>query len=325
MTQLSRLALQQLQRFLGALFRPGELIELRFIESWASQGKKQSRIVRPAAWLHPDQLATQYDDLLEFADTTRANVYFGVCPRVGPGDTSDRSIRTVRCLWCDIDSTTPGEAFGRWKDSRIPMPSIVVCSGSGVHAYWLLTQDVVTSRERARLAVILPNFYRSFGGDHVQNLSRILRLPGTLNYKDARNGRPPQMCALCQCDERLRYPLKAFERWFDPAPDRQRHATRTAASASPDSSVKEILARNAETALLVFQLQKPTPDRSRRDFAVICGLLRLGLSEEEIWTLVAGTSKFQTAGRAYFDRTLANARQRLVLGDSSRGGRRAYG
>jgi hypothetical protein len=74
-----------------------------------------------------------------------------------------------------------------------------------------------------------------------------------------------------------------------------------------------------DVSLLVFQLEKAAPDRSRRDFAVVCGLLRLGLSPEEIWSLVANQSKFATAGRRYFDRTIANALQRLSADEPGNG------
>jgi hypothetical protein len=46
----------------------------------------------------------------------------------------------------------------------------------------------------------------------------------------------------------------------------------------------------------------------------VCDLLRLGLSREEIWQLVARGSKFESNGRPYFDITIANA-EKTVLAD----------
>ena len=51
MTTLQPEANEEFERFLAAIFLPDELIELRFIESWLSRGKKNSRVVRPARWL----------------------------------------------------------------------------------------------------------------------------------------------------------------------------------------------------------------------------------------------------------------------------------
>ena len=133
MNKLRQTARQQLEQFLSALFRPEELIELRFIESWLSQGKKQSRVVQAAQWLQRDDVIARHDELSEFAKRTRANLYFGVCPRSHEGDADDRSIEMVRCVWCDIDRTTAADAYRRWTAAGIPPPSIVVSSGSGIH------------------------------------------------------------------------------------------------------------------------------------------------------------------------------------------------
>lgn len=314
----------QLAQFLSALFRPEELIEIRFIESWLSQGKKQSRVVQLAQWLLRDEVIARQGEFTDFADRTRANLYFGVCPRPRAGDADDRSIETVRCVWCDIDRTTAADAYRRWTAAGIPPPSILVCSGSGVHGYWLLEQDLTSLADRWRMAAMLPRFYAAFGGDHVQNLSRIMRLPGTLNYKDARNGRPPLPCTLCACDPDLRYPLHAFSRWFD-------HSDKERPSRSPAESrkvVSQVLVgqapcRSAQVKDLVDRLDRRSRDRSRRDFAVVCDLLRLGLSREEIWELVAGTSKFESGGRPYFDLTITNAERVAFGGQTDRSQLRA--
>ena len=142
-------ARQQLEQFLSALFRREELIELRFIESWLSRSKKRSRVVRAAEWLTPDEVLARHGDLTAFARRERANIYFGVCPRAQPGDADDRSIQTVRCIWCDVDRVTVEEVRRRWSEAGIPRPSIVVSSGSGVHAYWLLKADLTSPAERA--------------------------------------------------------------------------------------------------------------------------------------------------------------------------------
>ena len=77
------------------------------------------------------------------------------------------------------------------------------------------------------------------------------------------------------------------------------------------------LTKSANIATLAARLDLPNHDRSRRDFAIVCGLLRLGLSAEEIWAIVVGKSKFETGGRAYFELTLANAEQAVSLAASS--------
>jgi len=307
-------ARRQLEQFLSTLFLPDELIEVRFIESWVSHGKKRSRVARPAEWLRRDEFVSQHDDMSRFARCERANVYFGVCPRPSTGDSQDDSIQTVRCLWCDIDCVTAEEAYRRWEDARIPPPSIVVSSGSGIHGYWLLDCDLRSQRERAVVTAMLPHFYRSFGGDHVQNLSRIMRPPGTVNYKDTRNGRAARPCTLHACQPNVRYALDAFAHWTRLARRVQQPPPARLVSARPATVALSdaTLARQAKIMEIVRNLDHPSPDRSRRDFAIVCDLLRLGLTREEIWPLVARGSKFESNGRPYFDVTIANAERTLL-------------
>lgn len=310
----STTARRQLERFLTALFLPDELVELRFIESWMSRGRKKSRVVRSAEWLRPQDFLSQHTELTSFAKKSRANIYCGVCPRDRDGDSHDDSIETVRCVWCDVDQVTAEEAEKRWRDADVPRPSLVVGSGSGIHAYWLLERDLQTAEDRHRFAAMLPHFYRSFGGDHVQNLSRILRPPGTMNFKDARNGRPPLPCTLLACNAKLRHPLQAFSPWIRQAEAKVCSKTSSRSSGLPDAASRAApLNGNAEVMELVSRLDRPSSDRSRRDFAIVCDLLRLGLAGEEIWELVRHSSKFESNGRNYFDHTITNAERRVRL------------
>ena len=315
MKWLQQDARRQLEQFLSTLFLSDELIELRFIESWVSRGKKHSRVARAAEWLRREEFVSQYREFADFALRERANVYFGVCPRPGKGDSQDNCIETVRCLWCDIDNVSAADAFERWNKAGIHRPSIVVSSGSGIHGYWLLDHDVRSPQGRGLITAILPHFYQSFGGDHVQNLSRILRPPGTVNCKDARNGPPPRPCTLLSCQPALRYPLSAFSRWIELSEreERQSRMSSSQAKSPTEVSARRTLAASAEATMLVQQLVKPSRDRSRRDFAVVCELLRLGLTKEQIWPLVCGRSKFESNGRPYFDLTIANAERRMLV------------
>jgi hypothetical protein len=310
-------ARRQLEEFLSALFLPDELIEIRFIESWVFRGRKRSRVARSAQWLRPHELISCYDDITEVARREFANVYFGVCPRCHDGDSHDQAIETVRCVWCDIDDIDVEQANARFDEADIPVPSIVVNSGSGIHAYWPLEVELKSPAARSTIAAMLPYFYRSFGGDHVHNLSRVLRLPGTFNYKDARNGRPPLPCKLCSCDSAMRYPLETFRHWIELAESEPQLIPTSPCSSELDRFSRDgFFNDRAEALELVSRLDRPTPDRSRRDFAIVCDLLRLGLAREAIWQLVSSRSKFESNGRSYFDVTIANA-ERTILLDST--------
>lgn len=90
-------------------------------------------------------------------------------------------------------------------------PSILVKSGMGLHAYWLLDQEFVISnkKERTEAKSFVANFHAGVNSfvapvefDHVQDISRMLRVPGftNLKYEDQ-----PLTVELISCDPALRY------------------------------------------------------------------------------------------------------------------------
>ncbi len=87
-----------------------------------------------------------------------------------------------RCLWVDID---PEEGRDQ-RDIRVeineftPGPSVVVDSGRGIHAYWVLDH-----LETNHKAIEHRNYWLAtqLKGDHVHSIDHVLRVPGTLNWK----------------------------------------------------------------------------------------------------------------------------------------------
>ena len=77
-------------------------------------------------------------------------------------------------------------------------------------------------------------------------------------------------------------------------------------------STEEILrdhARPQRVRRLVSRLNRNNTDRSKRDYAIVCELIRLGLRERDIWSLVHEKSKFATDGWRYFVTTFYSASQ----------------
>ncbi len=139
-----------------------------------------------------------------------SDVYFGVGlisgdPR-GRGKFED--VAGIGCLWADIDfastvhpnpSLPAGLEDARWILDQMPLPaSIVVHSGHGVHAYWLLHEpwifeDDASRKSAARIAkgwhglVCKTAAKRGWSLENLGDLTRVLRLPGTINHRDAQN------------------------------------------------------------------------------------------------------------------------------------------
>lgn len=160
---------------------PGERIELRAIapdrspsQHWATtvcEGERTALALAPAA-----------------------HIYFGVALRRG-GGTANHCTR-AGCLWADIDAKLWSDAPDPLSAARVAInrftlpPSAVVCSGAGYHVYWRLAAplDLHKPGARVRLESLNAAVARALCGqgrapDHVQDVARVLRLPGTLNHK----------------------------------------------------------------------------------------------------------------------------------------------
>jgi P4 family phage/plasmid primase-like protien len=346
--------------FLRALFSESDTILFRPIETWVEAGKKRSRVdyrntcYRKAV---PALLQITLRQLLKLAGQERLNLFFAVCRRLGTEGRFDLAwqIRTVRVLWADIDNVTVEEALGRVAKAALPIPSIVVNSGSGVHLYWLLDQvyliddvgdppAVLTewidgkegkkrprkfiteagSNERLYLDVranvpdlspkaicaqdVLAGIAAAIGGDHTQDLSRLLRLPGSLNRKDERNGRSPLACELVKCDPTLKYPFGIFATFADRSPDKARRQ-QIAAVALPLPKALTPTKHDKLNALITACATAPVGERSGADWHLVCTAIERGWPQAEVWGAVASVGKFAEAGEPYFFRTWAKAVQ----------------
>jgi hypothetical protein len=107
----------------------------------------------------------------------RTDVYVGVAPRSRQGGTR-QAVDRVHVLWADLDSPDAKDALRAFR----PLPSIVIGSGSGLHAYWSLWPPIgpdEAERANRRLA-------HALGADpRATDAARILRPPETFNHKGA--------------------------------------------------------------------------------------------------------------------------------------------
>ena len=153
----------------------------------------------------------------------KSQVYFGINRRShllsigergGNGDVGNISI-----IGMDIDVSDPKEP-----DKELPQsleealtlletfslkPSFTISSGVGVHAYWALNEEIeiTNDQERKDAQELVRSFYRGFAQfahpfkfDSTHDLSRMLRFPGSWNFKDPEN--PRQVVFLSENPER---------------------------------------------------------------------------------------------------------------------------
>ncbi|HSH80026.1 MAG TPA: AAA family ATPase [Herpetosiphonaceae bacterium] len=154
---------------------------------WTAPGKR-------ATWWQPHEPVP--------VPSGRNNVYFGVHPTTAIPSTNARGeqkppaevrsqiayIAAVNCLFGEFDAKHFDDKAATLAhiETLDPPPSTIVDSGGGYHCYWLLEQPFVcgddADRQRAKRAQA--GWVQHVGSDDdAKDLARVLRMPGTHNYK----------------------------------------------------------------------------------------------------------------------------------------------
>ena len=162
------------------------------------------------------------------------------------------------------------------------------------------------SPKAQHLQDILAGIAKALDGDHTTDLSRLLRIPGTLNRKDQRNGSEPVPTALIECDPARRYSLATFEPLKSPSAETER-SKQIAAMPLPKPRKISLSKADKLAELIAACSIAPAGSRSEPDFALCCYAIRNGIAKDEVWTQVEQVGKFAEQGRRYFDVTWENA------------------
>lgn len=169
------------------------------------------------------------------------------------------------------------------------------------------------SPKAQHLQDIIAGIATAIGGDHTIDLSRLLRVPGTLNRKNERNGQEPRPTQLIECDASRRYPISTFEPFAARAPQVK---VRQQIAAMPLPRTRKLSANRSDklAQLVAASAIAPAGTRSEADFAVCCYAIRNGIAKEEVWAQVEQVGKFADHGRRYFDLTWENAEHDVRVG-----------
>jgi len=193
-----------------------------------------------------------------------------------------------------------------------PKPSVCVFSGGGYQIYFKLETPIeiggdINKAESAKLYNMQLEYL--YGGDQTHDVSRIFRLPGSLNYPNKikrAKGQQVELAKVIYFDEDLTYPLSAFTK----AAGVQETGSEKGFSNSgnitisgnlkPAEDIDEII-KWAEDAggeipdhilILIGQGDDPDDpgryngDRSLALFACVCGLVRAKLSDDQIYSII---------------------------------------
>lgn len=223
--------------------------------------------------------------------------YFGVLPRLAKTGTADGVAEGGRVLWADLDTKSRPKAAAFDALGRVTVPpSIIVDSGYGYHAYWLLSNTPTWETARATMKGIA----LAVGGDNVSDKARVLRLPGTHNHKRDDHTDPLSQASapvrLVKYDPiNTAHPISDFIDYADMG--RERPAVEHRAPTSPwDPEAHPIPDR-------LSQRMDEEPGKGFRSefvYSVVCSLVELGLDDSEIEDRIR--SHPQGVGVKYFEK-----------------------
>jgi hypothetical protein len=223
-------------------------------------------------------------------------------------------------------------------------PTIVVSTGNGAHAWWLFKEPYIfDDEERKQAASLVARWHtllrlnaasRGWAFDRLSDLARVLRVPGTTNFKDPNNPKPVTVHSTSD----RRYNLSDFEEWLDeaaiPDPDAQEQAAREWAERFKDkplvikleARIPQDLLKGWMEADLRFRntwlrQRHDLKDQSQSgyDLALACFGVDAGLTEQQIVDLIIHhrclhQQKHRTR-LDYYQRTITKASKRNAGSD----------
>ena len=254
-------------------------------------------------------------EMMQWLDRIGAthNLYFSVGEPLA--DFSKKAERTdmARVWWFHVDvDPRAGEDIGMEQQrslgllqrppAPLPPPTVVVFSGGGHQGFWKLREPIeingseaaAEDAKRYNLAIEL-----ALGADNVHDISRIMRLPGSVNRPDEKKrkkGRVESLAAVVEWHKDRVYDLSAFQK----APQVQ---TGTA-TGFPASSVKvsgNIRRFNSvdelpdkvtvRTRVIIAQGVDPDepnkhPSRSEWLFGVLCEMVRADCTDDDMFSVI---------------------------------------
>jgi hypothetical protein len=189
----------EVERFLAILFEPTDLVEIRTFhrDSNTNQVRQFWRNVRVVEKLLPElHLLNQEGE---------HNIYIGANPRLREGGSSD-DVALARSLYADWDDVEADAIDSLLSDSGLPIPTLVVHSGHGLHAYWRLVSPITDLGvfKAAQVKII----EKTKSDPKLKDPPRVMRLPGFINLADPRKDEADGHCRIVRADAGAMYELE---------------------------------------------------------------------------------------------------------------------
>jgi P4 family phage/plasmid primase-like protien len=168
-------------------------------------------------------------------------------------------------------------------------PTIIVHTGGGFHAYWVLVHPLRVEDYGADvLEAINKGLSAALGGDSgTQDISRVFRVPGTYNLKTPDKPRLAEVIS----NSGKKYALEDFKDFMTPESSKKQKPGQKS-SASSNSEIHDEKFEPADLdnlpisekikSLILHGKDGTYPSRSEADMAVISALVRHGVKEDTI-------------------------------------------
>ncbi len=294
-------AQDQLTRYAAVAWRPGELIEVRCLPAM-----RDGDGAPVSFWTKAEDLPARRERL-EALNVQSMNVYAGILPRAKEGGKSDADCAGGFAVWQDFDGADPRAAWKTATAAGLPAPSMVINSGHGAHLIWALAERT----DAAAISALVGDMAALLGSDSsVRNPSRILRLPGFVNWKA-----PVADAVLMFADPDRRYAFDAL-RAAVPVPKRQETPAR--GPDAPEGPAQGPATRLERARRYVATIEgSGKGGRTGKAFKVAAVLVNdYGLSEPDALTILAGWDRaansppiVQDYGPGELPKILQNARR----------------
>lgn len=221
-----------------------------------------------------------------------ANLYFHVnvlAPQLRDKKATKADVKEAIFLHVDVDDADALSRIERYA----PRPTVVLFSGGGYQAFWLLSEPCsdLERVERCNKAIAA-----ALGGDNCHNIDRIMRLPGTINVPNAKKrakGRTPTLAYVVDdlTDWGRTYSIDAFSEGL-PDPEPTKPSASLPVRVAPMGLDDLPLSVTAATRAVIEVGDDPDrprnseapryPSRSEAVFHVACDLARAGCAENVI-------------------------------------------
>ncbi len=128
---------------------------------------------------HQRFFETKDDAIDDALSIENENVYFGVNPRVRHSGKSDDAPLVYNII-ADLDFKDYPQNVRDQQLEEFPLkPTAIVHSGGGYQVYWSLKEPMDADEAKS----LMKRLHQHLNGDSVSDSARILRVPGTFNYK----------------------------------------------------------------------------------------------------------------------------------------------